>query len=293
MNKLFLDYCCRFDAARVFADYNSDTSKANFNSHYKATFDSAQDKFRSRNIHRAGKVNKPDPTNVHFLFDNTRFVNEPVCHAATEVSRHVQHEWWPEKIPTDSKPKPSYSCDSSNRSDFPPVDSSKRPRGLTRFGCIEGKRSTALGIVPVTELPASHIKTERISFNHQFDARNNMRQKGKLHGSLVWDTTNKREPNIQHRFVKRNFDYGVRKSPLEPLNYDAYALKPPERRSPDSPYIPSQVEEVKNEDKKTKQTMILAREQAKPREVQDDTNERHHLTLNNSGHKDSPPPHLC
>ena len=164
---------------------------------------------------------------------------------------------------------------------------------MTRFSCIEGKRSTALGIVPVTELPASHIKTERISFKHQFDARNNMRQRGKLHGSLVWDTTNKSRPNIQRRFIKRNFADGERKSPLDQLTYHGHALQVANRRSPDGPYIESQVDKVENDDKKKQTSAIMICEQAKPRELHDDRNERHHVPLEYSGKKDSPPPHLC
>lgn len=200
----------------MFADYSLDGNSTDLRSHYRNTFNSSPNKLSSDKSRRAGKINKPDPTNVHFLYENTRFVNEPVCNAATKSTRHEQHVWWPSEVPSDANLEPPYSLDSSNRSAFRPLDPSKRPRGLTRFSCIDGKRRVAIGIVPVTLLPASHVKTERISYDHQFDSRRDTRARGKLHGSLVWDTTEKNKEACHRRFAKRHFFHGVAKDTQDP-----------------------------------------------------------------------------
>ena len=193
---------CSFNPANIFADYslNSGSSSQAFSSHYQSNFAQKQ---RSTKSHPAGKVNKPDPTNVHFLFENPRFINEPVCHASTKAAKKQQDIWWPNEIPVEVKLKPVYSSNTTSRSDFRSPDG--RPMGLTRFSCIEGKRKAAAGIVPVTELPSRHVKTEKISYNHQFDSRRERRERGKLHGSFVWDTSGKAVEQKSRRFAKKHF----------------------------------------------------------------------------------------
>jgi len=281
-----------FDSAHVFADYNPETSKACYDSHYRSTFNCTANKVRSYDIHRAGKINKPDPTHVHFLYDNTRFTNEPICNAATEITRKKQHQWWPEERPNESRPKPSYSCDSSSRSDFRTIELSKRPRGLTRFSCIEGKRNAALGIVPVTQLPANHVKTERISYIHQYDARQNMRERGKLHGSFVWDTTNRTEQELHRRFVRRMFPNKDISSFDEPTS----ARKISERRT----NIQNSVGNNESGNSNSQGSKVLISQLSKPKEVQGSPNklelpssEVHQNKGQYSGHMNSPPPHLC
>ena len=138
--------------------------------------------------HSAGKVNRPDPTNVHFLFENPRFENEPVCHASTKATRSKQHHWWPSKVPAEVKLiPPAHSLNTTNRSAFGLLK--ERPEGLGRFTCVEGKRKVAFGIVPITDFPINYVKSEKISYGHSFDSRGERRQRGKLHGSFVWDTT--------------------------------------------------------------------------------------------------------
>ena len=152
----------------------------------------------------AGKVNKPNPTNVHFLFENPRFINEPVCHASTKAVKNVQHSWWPDEVSKEVKLKPAYSLNSTNRSDF--GDIPNRPPGISRFSCLEGKRTAASGIVPVTKLPTSTIKTEKISYEHIFDSRKERTERGKLHGAFVWDTTSDTQARPTRRYAKRYFE---------------------------------------------------------------------------------------
>ena len=270
-------------------------------SHYRTTFNDTSDRKCLKDIHRAGKINKPDPTNVHFLFENPRFINEPVCHAATKVSRHVQNAWWPDGIPSDIKPKPTYSLDSSSRAAFGPIDSSKRPRGLTRFSCIDGRRPVAIGIVPVTELPASRIKTERISYNHQYDSRKNMRERGKLHGSFVWDTTDKNGQKMQRRFAKRNFvpqhDYDAR----EPSVYSGRAPEAvPLRSFEKEPNVKSpfkNIEKVEAAEQRSNafvpQKEAILKVQKEPDTLQLPSKALDRVKTLHSGNIDSPPPHLC
>ena len=276
----------------MFADYNSEASKACYDSHYRSTFNCTAEKVHSYNLQRAGKINKPDPTHVHFLYDNTRFTNEPICNAATEATRQKQHQWWPEELPNASLPKPSYSCDSSSRSDFRAIERSKRPHGLTRFSCVEGKRNAALGIVPVTQLPASHVKTERISYIHQYDARQNMRERGRLHGSFVWDTTNKNEQELQRRFVRRKFPNKDTSS----FDEDSSARKSSDRRK----NIANSVEKNDSGNSDYRNSKVLTSQLFKPKEVQDTwsklelpSSEVHQTKGQCSYQINSPPPHLC
>ena len=56
----------------------------------------------------------------------------------------------------------------------------------TWFSHIERKHDAALGIVPITQLPASHVKTKKISYSHQYNMQQNMWEQGKLHGSFPY-----------------------------------------------------------------------------------------------------------
>lgn len=239
---------------------------------------------------------------MHFLFENTRFVNEPVCHAATKANRHIQHKWWPTEVPSDVKLKPLYSLESSSRSAFGQIDSSKRPHGLTRFRCVEGKRQVAVGIVPVTELPARHINTERISYDHQFDSRRDMRERGKLHGSWVWDTSQKSKQQVQRRFAKRHFicDTNGMMEQTKGRSIEAPEAFPitPTGHTPQAEAKRTNYEE--NPVMRIKQSQSLVPQKDNSAKVQNDhdhgttkLSKEHYGKLFNTGHADSPPPHLC
>jgi len=168
-----------FDTSKVIADYNSTTSTPH--SYYRQTFiHSAPD---TKPL--AGIVNKPSPNDVCFLFENPRFINEPICLANTKSDRDVQHKWWPEKIPENKRPMPDYSLGSTNRADFKRIQ--KVPPAQTRFGSnpFIGKAST--GIVPVNTVDCASKISEKVSFEHQFNCRKDRTERGKLMGSFVWE----------------------------------------------------------------------------------------------------------
>ena len=61
-----------------------------------------------------------------------------------------------------------------------------KPKPCTRYGSNKNKDHIAKGVLP-TSSETSIIALEKISYEHQFDCRKGQRERGKLHGSLVWE----------------------------------------------------------------------------------------------------------
>ncbi|XP_028395273.1 uncharacterized protein C2orf73 homolog [Dendronephthya gigantea] len=123
-----------------------------------------------------GRRNKPQPTSVTFNWKNSRSLCEPVCCVATESVRTKQAEWWPNKIPKDEKPHPSYSLDSTSRSDYKPIDIAEYVKMCQKQTkqLIETRKAQATG-------------REKISYEHKYNSRlpKNQPDRGKLHGSFI------------------------------------------------------------------------------------------------------------
>ena len=141
----------------------------------------------TRSIPSAGIVNRPNPNHVSFLYENPRFVNEPICFANTKVVQEKQPQWWPEKIPDESKLQPKYGRLTTNRLDYHSIE--QRPPPLTRFGCTPNRLVPRTCIVPLLGDKQPSKMKERVSFEHQFDCRRDRTERGKLRGSFVWEPT--------------------------------------------------------------------------------------------------------
>ncbi|XP_033106640.1 uncharacterized protein C2orf73 homolog [Anneissia japonica] len=100
--------------------------------------------------------------------------------------------WWPSRTSEEPLKKTEYSDNTTNRSEYCRIPREKWPQHTTRHGS-NPNYTPALGIVPVNHLPAENgprLLVERISYSHQYDSRTKPNEpiRGKLHGSLVWDT---------------------------------------------------------------------------------------------------------
>ena len=170
----------RFNAASVLADHSLDApTPASF---YRDTFQ----KKTNNIIPAAGRTNQPDPNNACFLYENPRFINEPICFVNTKVTHPQQEKWWPNIVAKDIKPSPQYKADTVSRSDYKIILHHK-PNRLTRYGCNSQRLKPAKGIVPSNSDDQPMIAKEKISFEHQFDSRQGRKERGKLHGSFVWE----------------------------------------------------------------------------------------------------------
>ncbi|XP_057311238.1 uncharacterized protein C2orf73 homolog [Hydractinia symbiolongicarpus] len=181
-----------FDAEKVLADFTPGLSTQP--SSYRSTYYSK----KKCSAPVAGKTKRNNSNNVCFLYENPRFINEPICFANSKETSPNQAMWWPDSVPVDQKPNPAYKKDTVNRSDY--AIFTNAPPGLTRFGCNKNMLKTAQGIVP-TGSDKPLIAKEKISYEHQFDCRQNRRERGKLHGSFVWKPISDR--HIQERIRLR------------------------------------------------------------------------------------------
>ena len=205
----------------------------------------------SKRIPAAGKLNKPDPTSVHFLFENPRFINEPVCHASTSIVKEKQHQWWPSEIPREVKLKPKYALGSTMRHDYRELRN--MPEGQTRFGSNPNRLSMATGIVPVIALDDPNTNKERISYQHMFDCRRDRRERGKLYGSFVWEKAdqNNRSQSSRLRLEKADTVADTSERALisrsAPTNTQQQNSTQKDRRTPSHstvrPFIPQSVEQ--------------------------------------------------
>jgi len=186
-----------FDTSKVLADYNP-TDKTP-GSYYRQTFNHSAE--GTTHVPKAGIVSKPDPKHVCFLYENPRFINEPICLANTASIRENQHQWWPQKISEDVKPSPQYdSTSSTNRSDYTATGPPANPR-LTRFGCNPYRGEPSRGIVPVNAETGGSTMQEKLSYEHQFDCRKDRTERGKLKGSFVWKEMGGRQ--LQDKILRR------------------------------------------------------------------------------------------
>ena len=168
----------RFDTGKVFADYTpSDPPRT---SNYQQTFLGNQ----STNVPAAGLANRFNTKQVCFLYENPRFINESICFTNTKRSYREQSDWWPKSVSENVKVKAPYKTDTVSRIDY--KNMSNKPKPCTRYGSNKNKDRSAKGVLP-TSSETSIIAREKISYEHQFDCRKGRRERGKLHGSLVWE----------------------------------------------------------------------------------------------------------
>jgi len=177
-----------FNAANVLADFIP--SSVTPTSYYRHTFQST----RANDVLPAGRVTKPNTNSVCFLYENPRFVNEPICFANTKETHKQQSDWWTQSVLVDTKKVPPYKADTVSRSDYTII--LDPPLRATRFGFNPHRNDRAKGIVPNNSDRSS--SNERISFEHEFDCRTGRKERGKLHGSFVWDS-HARKPHLQQQ----------------------------------------------------------------------------------------------
>jgi len=92
----------------------------------------------------------------------------------------------------ETKKSPSYSKATVHRSDYTGHDDYNKlqleSNRATRFGAT--RYSTVKSILPnSSEDTADKVATsrERISYEHNFDCRKGRKERGRLHGSFVWE----------------------------------------------------------------------------------------------------------
>jgi len=168
-----------FNAGKVLADYSHKNNSSN--SYYNDTYNK---KTVNSTSHPAGVKNRDNPNQVCFLYENPRFINEAICYANTSDVSSKQSQWWPEHIPSDVKPNPSYKSHTVSRQDYKVIK--EKPEKLTRYGSNKYKNDTAKGMSPNFNAK-EFIGLEKISYEHQFDCRQSRKERGKLHGSFVWE----------------------------------------------------------------------------------------------------------
>jgi len=172
--------------AKVIADYASDiTSPKSF---YQENFNHSKENERIRYTIAAGKERQSVSNQMTFLYENSRFINQPICFANSKGTRKIQESWWPDKAPVDNKIKPTYNTKTINRTDYTLLPMNSR---ATRFGSTKYTRVES--ILPNQSI-SNHQNNdllknsrEKISYKHDFDCRKERTEKGKLHGTFVWE----------------------------------------------------------------------------------------------------------
>ena len=189
----------RLNTKTVLADYipNTKCPKSFYQETYKGRAKSCV-QCRPAGIMRSDQCDK-----VSFIYQNPRFVNEPICFTNTTDTCKKQCEWWPDTIPTDKKPITKFSPSTISRIDYGPIID--RPKRASRFGCNKQKLIPAKGFVPGQfAVEESVIAWEKISYEHKSDSRRARTERGRLQGTFIWEpVTNCR---MRERIEKRLFD---------------------------------------------------------------------------------------
>ncbi|KAF6022682.1 C2orf73 [Bugula neritina] len=122
---------------------------------------------------------------VTYLRRNVRTLNHPVCYVpSAQESEH----WWPSRVPSETRPNPSSTKDTTMRSDYNWTEE-HQSYGSSRHKYSNDK--AALGAVPVNHLPEKtgrqRFFKEMISYDHQYDSRkmNNYPIRSTRHGAYV------------------------------------------------------------------------------------------------------------
>lgn len=102
-----------FNAANILADFIPAAGTPS--SFYRETF---QGKPVNNTVLPAGRLNKANLTSVCFLYENPRFINEPVCYANTKATDSTQGYWWPQSVVKDTKITGKYNTSTVSRSDY-------------------------------------------------------------------------------------------------------------------------------------------------------------------------------
>ena len=178
-----------FNAATVLADFVPASYTPS--SYYRDNFTGG-----SRNpctLVPAGRIQAPERKHVHFLYENPRFINEPICFANTKATKKMQSDWWGESEQPEKKHVPKYNTGTVSRSDY--VTINEPPRRATRFGMKPDRDwSCAKGLAPNVANDSGAVDSmERISYEHGFDCRTGRKERGKLHGSFVCSSTPARQ----------------------------------------------------------------------------------------------------
>lgn len=181
---VIMSFLYRLNSAKVLADYIADSKCPN--SYYQEAF---QGNSTCNTDKPAGKISTDNPNQVSFIYENPRFINEPVCFTNTRKTSKEQHNWWHDSVSVEKKHVPAFNTSTINRSDFKFIEEANRPKGLSRYGCNRDKNIAAKGMVP-GHCEESLIAKERISYGHQFDCRKGRKERGRLHGSFVWEPVN-------------------------------------------------------------------------------------------------------
>uniref|UniRef100_A0A7M5X0Y7 Uncharacterized protein n=1 Tax=Clytia hemisphaerica TaxID=252671 RepID=A0A7M5X0Y7_9CNID len=193
------------DHAKVIADYvpSSKSPHSSYQDNYAL---SREEKQNARDAAPAGKERCNDPSHVSFIYENSRFINQPVCFANTNSTRRIQNHWWPDKPPVETKRVLPYNTETIQRTDYNAQNAKPIQSRATRFG--KTHYSKAESILPNqdgNENRKLKPTTERISYEHNFDSRKERTERGKLHGAFVWEPLRdniQRRENVQRRLLK-------------------------------------------------------------------------------------------
>lgn len=195
-----------FNAANVLADFIPCSGTPT--SYYRQAFQ--QIGTSHLKVSPAGCVNRDNPHKVGFLYENPRFINEPICFANTKSTDKKQSDWWTQCIANKEKLVPQYKPDTVFRSDYKVIVDP--PVRATRFSSKPQQNITGTqGIVP--NINSNSLHNERISFQHQFDCRTGRKERGKLHGSFVWDLVSnesrqkQQKPYVDQRLLRTTMQF--------------------------------------------------------------------------------------
>ena len=121
-----------------------------------------------------------------------------ICYADTKSTSKIQDKWWPDGAAITKSKVPNYNTDTVQRTDYKKRDEPISGRA-TRFGFT--KHAVAKSILPHHEDNRNFIAKERISYEHNFDCREGRKERGRLHGSFVWEPI--QDPNLNEKIRKR------------------------------------------------------------------------------------------
>lgn len=188
---------------KVIADYTANSSCPR--SSYQENHNTNIKKFHKQNhenrkksvksLPPAGKERQSMSNQMTFLYENSRFINQPICFTNSRDTRKVQESWWPEQVSVEHKTKPTYTTSTTQRTDYAPQSSVSQSKQKTRFGAT--KHIKVDSILPKqniadksdtasfnSDINSQNCK-EKISYKHNFDCRKERTERGKLHGSFV------------------------------------------------------------------------------------------------------------
>lgn len=153
------------------------------------------------------RANRPFPKKCNFLRQNSRSLNEPICHV--ETKGQPKGHWIAPQLPSPTDaPLAAYTFDTVFRKDFCRNQNKNFEKCMQSRATDTTKNASSKKGFHLNNLQEKDVNIkEKISYEHCYDSRydKNYPLRGKRHGSFVW--TKKPEPSMRSwSYFERHLD---------------------------------------------------------------------------------------